>query len=57
MNDTKLIDLINDYAEDYGPMATLEEFFGSMSIGEIIADTWNAGLIPVDKMEAFLLDD
>jgi hypothetical protein len=57
MSDANLIGAINDFADEYSDDAVLEEFFGDMTIGEIIVDMWNAGLIPADKMEAFLLDD
>jgi hypothetical protein len=57
MSDANLINTINNYADEYTDEAVLEEFFGDMTIGEIIVDMWNAGLIPVDKMEEFLLDD
>ena len=57
MNESNLIALINAYADDYSIAETLDEFFPGMSIGEILNDVWNGGLIPTDRMEAFLLDD
>lgn len=58
MNEVSLISILNDYADDYGVEGLLEELFGEgMTIGEILNDHFNAGLIPTDRMEAFLLDD
>jgi hypothetical protein len=58
MNDVTLISILNDYADDYGVVGLLEELFGEdINIGEIVADMWNAGLIPTDVMDKFLLDD
>ncbi len=56
-NDT-LISLFNDYADDYSIADLLEELFGQdVTIGDVLADHYNAGLIPTDKMENFLTDE
>lgn len=57
MNEVSLISVINDYADDYSVVEVLDEFFPGITIGEIIVDMWNAGLIPTDVMDKFLLDD
>lgn len=56
MND--LVTLFNDYAGDYSAEELIEELFGEgVTIGDILSDHYNAGLIPTDRLEAFLLDD
>jgi hypothetical protein len=58
MNDNTLINLLNAYADDYSIQELLDELFGEgITIGDVLADHWNAGLIPTDVMEKFLLDD
>lgn len=57
MNESNLISLINAYADDYSIEEVLDEFFPGMSIGEIMNDCWNGGLIPTDRMDKFLNDD
>lgn len=57
MNDVQLIKLIDGYAEDYSALDVLDEFFPGLSLGEIIVDAWNAGMIPTDVMEKFLTDE
>lgn len=54
--EVKFIDAIEDYYSDYGADAVLEEFFPKMTIGEVILDAYNSGLIPTDLMEKFLND-
>lgn len=49
-----LISVINDYADDYGAEAVLEILFPGASIGEIMNDAFNAGLIPDEDMEKFI---
>lgn len=47
--------IVNDFADDYGVDGVLSELFGEdFDIGELIVDMYNAGLIPTDKMEAFV---
>ena len=58
MNEATLITLLNDYADDYSVEELLEELFGQdMTIGELLNDHFNAGLIPTDVMDRFLNDD
>jgi hypothetical protein len=58
MNEANLISILNDYADDYGIQGLLDELFGEgVTIGEILNDHWNGGLIPNDVMEKFLTDD
>ncbi len=52
--DTLMIQVINDWVDDYGVDALLEEFFGSTTIGEVFVEMFNAGLIPNDTMEKFI---
>lgn len=49
-----LISVINDYADDYGAEAVLDILFPSATIGEILNDVFNAGLIPDEDMEKFI---
>lgn len=51
-----LISVVNDYADDNGLDGLLDELFPGASIGEIVNDMFNAGLIPEDVMERFLND-
>lgn len=53
----KLIEAINDYNGDYDEQAVLDIFFPDLTIGEIIIECYNAGLIPNDILEKFLNDD
>lgn len=48
-----LIQVLNDYVDDYGVEALFEEL-GLASVGEVINDMYNAGLIPDDIMEKFI---
>jgi hypothetical protein len=49
-----LIGVINDYADEYGIEAVLEILFPGASIGEVMNDAFNAGLIPDEDMEKFI---
>lgn len=51
-----LISAVNDYAADYSIEDVLELLFPGASIGEIVNDAYNAGLIPDEDMEKFLND-
>ena len=51
-----LISAVNDYADDYSIEDVLELLFPGASIGEIVNDAYNAGLIPNEDMEKFLND-
>lgn len=53
--DKLMIEVVNDFADDYGVEGVLEELFGEdFDFGEIIVDMFNSGLIPNDKMEKFI---
>lgn len=53
--DKEMMEVVNDFAEDYGTDGVLEELFGEgFDLGEIVVDMFNAGLIPNDKMEKFV---
>jgi len=51
-----LISVLNDFADDYGTDGLLDEIFPGMTIGEIIVNMYDAGLIPNDVIETFLED-
>lgn len=55
--ETKLISVLNDFADEYGTDGLLDELVPGASIGEIIVDMYNAGILPEDVIERFLLDD
>jgi hypothetical protein len=48
-----LIQVINEYVDDYGIEALFEEL-NLGSAGEVINDMYNSGLIPDDTMEKFI---
>jgi len=53
--DLQMAEIVNDFADDYGAEGVLEELFGEdYDLGEIIVDMFNSGLIPNDRMEAFI---
>lgn len=53
--DKLMVEVVNDFADDYGTDGVLEELFGEdFNLGEIIVDMFNSGLIPNDKMEKFI---
>jgi hypothetical protein len=53
--DLQMAEIVNDFADDYGVEGVLEELFGEdYDLGEIIVDMFNSGLIPNDRMEAFI---
>lgn len=52
-----MITVCNDFAEDYGVEAVLEELFPHSSIGELVYSMYEAGLIPDDVIEKFLEDE
>lgn len=54
--DTKLIDVVNEYWNDYGADAVLEDLLSDMTIGDVILEMYNAGFIPNDVLERFLND-
>lgn len=51
-----LINTVNEYADDYSIEEVLEILFPGMSIGEIVNEAYEAGIIPNDVMEEFLND-
>lgn len=51
-----LISVLNDFADDYGTDGLLDELFPGITVGEIVVDMYNAGLIPEDVIERFLED-
>ena len=53
----KLISVVEDYAHDYGEDALLEELFPHLSIGEIVWEMYEYGMIPEDVLEEFLNDE
>lgn len=55
--DKKLIEAVNDYADEEGIEEVLDRVFPGATIGEIVVDMYNAGLIPEDVMERFLEDE
>lgn len=59
MNDFEknFISVVNDYADDYGSDAVLDELFPGQTLGEILWDVYNLGGIPTDTLEKFLSDD
>lgn len=51
-----LISVVEDFKDDNGIEELFEALFPGASIGEIVNDMYEAGLIPDDVMEAFLND-
>lgn len=51
-----LISVVEDFKDDNGVDELFEVLFPGASIGEIVNDMYEAGLIPDDVMEAFLND-
>lgn len=51
-----LISVVNDFVDDYSVEELLQILYEGASIGEVINDMFNAGLIPNDVMEEFLND-
>jgi len=52
--DKELMLLVNEYAEEYDVEAVLEEVLGGMTIGEIVVEMYNAGLISDRQIAIFL---
>lgn len=52
----QLMDVVNDYADDYSADDVLALLFPGRTIGEIVVETYNAGLIATDDLETFLED-
>ncbi len=48
------IEAANDYASEHGVEELLQEIFPEASIGEVLADMYEAGLIPNDTLERFI---
>lgn len=53
----KIITTINLAADEYGVSEVLEQLFPGMSLGELINDMYEAGLLPDEDLEAFLEDE
>lgn len=51
-----LISVVNDFVDDYSVEELLQILYEGASIGEVVNDMFNAGLIPNDVMEEFLND-
>ena len=51
-----MISVVNDFVDDYSVEELLQILYEGASIGEVINDMFNAGLIPNDVMEEFLND-
>lgn len=52
--DKELMLLVNEYAEEYDVEAVLEEVLGGMTIGEVVVEMYNAGLISDRQIAIFL---
>lgn len=52
----KLIEVTNDFVDDYSMEDLFDIIFPGMSAGELLVDMYNAGLVPDDKLEEFLND-
>lgn len=50
----ELMSVVDDFEADYGISGVLEELFPGMSLGELVVDMYNSGMIPDDVMEKFL---
>lgn len=53
----KIITTINLAADEHGVSEVLEQLFPRMSLGELINDMYEAGLLPDEDLEAFLEDE
>lgn len=51
---SRLIREMNEYAAEYGVEALLEELFPEMTVGELISEMYEAGLIPTEDLEKFV---
>lgn len=49
-----MIDVFDAHADDYGLEDLMEQIFGDMTAGEIIADMYEYGMIPNEVIERFL---
>lgn len=54
--ESELASIFDAYREDHGTDGLMDELFPGASIGEIVVDMYNAGLIPDDVLERFLND-
>lgn len=50
----ELMSVVQEYADDYGVEGVLEELFPKMTIGELVVEMYNSGMIPEDILEGFL---
>lgn len=49
-----LINLVNEVADYSSVPEVIEQFFPGMSVGELISDMYDHGMIPEDVLEEFL---
>lgn len=49
-----LVEAMNDYTEEHGVEALFQEIFPDMTMGELIGEMYEAGMIPEDVIERFL---
>lgn len=52
-----LMSVAEGFADDYGVDGLIDELFPNVSIGELVVDMYNSGLIPEDVLERFLNDE
>jgi hypothetical protein len=52
--DFTLMNIVNDYIDDYGVEGLLDELFPGQTMGELVVDMYQAGLIPETMLESFL---
>jgi hypothetical protein len=55
--EVQLISVINDFADEYSMEELFDELFPGMSVGELVLEMYNAGIIPDDALETFLEDE
>lgn len=52
----KIITTINDAADQFGSDEVLEQLFPGMTLGELVNEMYEGGLLPSDVLEEFLED-
>lgn len=50
----ELASVVDDFEADHGVYGVLDELFPGVSLGELVVDMYNSGMIPNDVMEKFL---
>lgn len=53
----RLLQAVNDFIDEYGVEELFETLFPGSTIGELVVDMYNAGLLPDDTLEEFLHDE